>query len=85
MEGGREMSISRLIIPPHTAEHQPVINYSKNNNINIYAQTFINSLTIAQRKQFKKMIENGIEVGRSVAETYGVPLKQFIEEVRSII
>lgn len=81
------MSISPLIIPPHMAEAQPVIDCPHNaaHNATAYAQAFVDSLSDAQRKQFKKMLENGVEVGRSIAETYGVPLKQFIMEVKSII
>ena len=58
----------------------------ENNNgkysIKDYATAFINGMGEVQRNRFKKMLENGIQCGLSVAYNYGIEYEPFIEEVK---
>ena len=47
-----------------------------------YATSFLDGMSEGQRLRFKKMLENGIESGMSVARNYGVDYKDFIKEVK---
>lgn len=47
-----------------------------------YANSFINGLGETQRLRFKKMLENGIESGMSVAKSYNVDYDRFISAVK---
>ena len=47
-----------------------------------YANSFISGLGETQRLRFKKMLENGIESGMSVAKSYNVDYDRFISEVK---
>ena len=50
-----------------------------------YAISFLNGLSNTQRNRFKAMLENNIECGQSVAESYGINYKLFIAEVKKIL
>ena len=50
-----------------------------------HAQTFIDSLSAEQRRRFKKMIEAGVNVGESIAKTYGLDSKEFIKALKQVI
>lgn len=80
--------ISSLIQPPKSK--QPVIAESAttptaSTTAQNAARFFVNGMGEAQRERFKTMLQSGAEVGMSVAQSYGVPLKEFIAEVRKII
>ena len=47
-----------------------------------YANSFINGMGETQRDRFKKMLQNGIECGISVADNYGIDYNEFIQEVK---
>jgi len=49
------------------------------------ARLFVNGMGDAQRERFKAMLQSGVQCGESVARSYGVPLGDFIAEVRKII
>ena len=53
-----------------------------NYSIKDYATAFINGMGEVQRNRFKKMLENGIQCGLSVAYNYGIEYEPFIEEVK---
>jgi hypothetical protein len=53
-----------------------------NYSITEYAKSFINGMGETQRNRFKKMLENGIQCGMSVAESYGIDYEEFIDEVK---
>ena len=50
-----------------------------------YAITFVYGMGKTQRERFKKMLEQGIECGISVADSYGVNYQDFITEVKKIL
>lgn len=49
------------------------------------ARLFVGSMGEAQRERFKMMLQSGVECGQSVAQSYGVPVSEFIYEVKKII
>jgi len=49
------------------------------------ARLFVNGMGDAQRERFKVMLQSGVQCGESVARSYGVPLGDFMAEVRKII
>lgn len=51
-------------------------------SIKDYAYAFITGMDKVQCMRFKKMLENGIECGKSVSESYGVDYDDFIKEVK---
>ncbi len=53
-----------------------------NYTVEEYAKAFINGMEETQRNRFKKMLENGIKCGMSVADNYGINYDEFIEEVK---
>ena len=76
--------INRLInmeVPPIETVSVTHIN-NKNYTIKEYATAFINGMGETQRNRFKKMLENGIKCGMSVADNYGIDYDEFIEEVK---
>ena len=54
-------------------------------SIKDYANSFINGMSDTQRIRFKKMLENNIKCGMSVAENYGINYDDFISEVKKQI
>lgn len=79
--------ISNLIQPPNakaTAEKSSTVQNAATTAQNC-AGLFVNSMGEAQRTRFKKMLESGVPCGQSVAQSYGVPLNEFISEVKKII
>lgn len=48
-----------------------------------YATVFLEGLDKNQKSRFKKMLQNGIESGMSVADSYGINYNDFIVEVKS--
>lgn len=55
---------------------------NENYTIEDYAKSFINGMGETQRGRFKKMLENGIKCGMSVADNYGIDYDEFIKEVK---
>ena len=47
-----------------------------------YAKAFIDGMGETQKARFKKMLENGIKCGMSVADSYDVDYDEFITEVK---
>lgn len=47
-----------------------------------YVVAFIEGMSTTQKQRFKKMLENNIESGMSVAKNYGLDYKEFIKEVK---
>lgn len=47
-----------------------------------YATAFIDGMGETQKERFKKMLENDIKCGMSVAENYGIDYGKFITEVK---
>ena len=56
---------------------------SESSNVKEYAKSFLNGMGEIQRMRFKRMLENGINCGMSVAEGYGVDYNTFIKEVKN--
>lgn len=54
-------------------------------SIEDYAITFVYGMGKTQRERFKKMLEQGITCGESVAYNYGIEYKPFIVEVKRIL
>lgn len=48
-----------------------------------YATVFLDGLDKNQKSRFKKMLQNGIKSGMSVADGYGINYDEFINEVKS--
>lgn len=76
--------ISRLInleVPKITKE---IPSHISNGNYTIqeYAMAFITGMSDTQRERFKKMLENQLQCGMSVAKSYGIDYDEFIEEVK---
>lgn len=67
------------------------IEEEKSNNINgkysiqDYAIAFIYGMGNSQRERFKKMLQNGIKCGESVALNYGVDYNDLMNEVKRIL
>ena len=84
MEGMVKM-INRLInmeVEPISTIIEPIETKNTNYTIEDYAKSFINGMGETQKSRFKKMLENGINCGMSVANSYGVDYDKFIEEVK---
>ena len=54
-------------------------------SIEDYAITFIYGMGKTQRERFKKMLEQGLTCGESIAYNYGIEYKPFISEVKRIL
>lgn len=48
-----------------------------------YVTVFLEGLDKNQKDRFKKMLQNGIKSGMSVADSYGINYDEFINEVKS--
>lgn len=57
-------------------------NSKKEYSIEEYANAFINGMGETQRNRFKKMLENGIKCGMSIADNYHIDYDEFIIEVK---
>ena len=76
--------INRLInmeVSPIPLAKEPIINKGTY-TIEDYARAFINGLGETQKVRFRKMLENGIKCGMSVANNYGIDYDEFIAEVK---
>lgn len=78
--------ISNLIQPPKSknaiiSQNAPTTATTAQN----CARLFVNNMGEAQRERFGAMLQSGAECGQSIAQSYGVPLKEFISEVQKII
>ena len=75
--------INRLInmeVPTIKEVSEPIaVNYS----VKDYANSFINGMSDVQKNRFRKMLQNGIRCGVSVANNYGVNYDEFINEVKN--
>lgn len=78
------MAISKLI-SPLGAYSAPSSSQKDENRAAKCARLFVDGMGDNQRDRFKRMMQSGVEVGRSIAQTYEVPLDEFIDEVRKII
>ena len=75
--------INMEVSPISTKEDTPIQNVNKGvYTIEDYARAFINGMGETQKSRFKKMLENGIKCGLSVADNYGVDYDKFIAEVK---
>ena len=77
--------ISRLIsidVNPVNTKAPIKTKYNAQFTINDYAKSFISGMEKNQLNRFKKMLENNITSGMSVAENYGINYKDFIKEVK---
>ena len=86
MEGMVKM-VNRLInmnIAPIKEVKSILVKPMQNGTFTIqeYAKAFIDGMSEAQKARFKKMLENGIKCGLSVADNYGIDYDEFIEEVK---
>jgi len=80
--------ISNLIQPPKPKSSdaaQADLAPTTSTTAQTAARFFVGSMGEAQRKRFKTMLQSGVECGQSIAQSYGVPLKEFIAEVQKII
>ncbi len=84
MEGMVKM-ISRLIdMNVKTVSNKEKSNkIATNYSIQDYAKAFINGMEKTQLQRFKKMLENNIQAGMSIAENYGIDYNKFITEVKN--
>ena len=60
-------------------------NVKGNYSIQDYAIAFIYGMGNVQRERFKKMLQQGIKCGESVALNYGVDYNDLINEVKRIL
>lgn len=75
--------INMEVSPISTKEDTPVENVNKGvYTMEDYARAFIDGMGETQKSRFKKMLENGIKCGLSVADNYGVDYDKFIKEVK---
>lgn len=79
--------INRLIdmkVSPISTKENPTVESVNRGvyTIEDYARAFINGMGETQKSRFKKMLENGIKCGLSVADNYGVDYDEFIAEVK---
>lgn len=77
--------INRLINMeiPNLAKEKVGVPLAKNAySIEDYATAFIKGMGETQRIRFKKMLENEIRCGMSVADNYGIDYDKFIVEVK---
>lgn len=74
-----KINVSHETITPKTVQTQH--NYS----VQDYAIAFITGLKPTQKERFKKMLENQIECGMSIAESYGIDYNDFITEVKKLL
>ena len=78
--------INRLIdMEISIPKNKLIINGIKSNGdytVEEYAIAFIYGMSESQKDRFKKMLENNIECGMSVAKSYGVDYEDFINEVK---
>lgn len=81
--------INRLInmeISPITVKSNNSIIEKPTNNgkftIEQYANAFIKGMGETQKERFKKMLENNIKCGLSVAQNYNIDYDKFIIEVK---
>ena len=84
MEGWVKM-INKLIdmtVYPITYEKEEVIQNNGVYTIEDYARAFINGMGETQKARFRKMLENNIKCGLSVAQNYDVDYDEFITEVK---
>lgn len=78
--------INRLInMDVHINENIPNQIKSVEGSIQDYAISFLTGMSETQRNRFKKMLENNIECGMSVAKSYGIDYPSFITEVKKIL
>jgi len=78
--------ISNLIQPPKPKNAAMTQDASTTSaTAQIAARFFVGSMGEAQRERFRMMLLSGVECGQSIAQSYGVPLKDFIAEVQKII
>jgi len=80
--------VSNLIQPP-APKNAPAGKKKETDSHSVTAENcarlFVNGMGDAQRERFKLMLQSGIQCGESVARSYGVPLNDFVAEVRKII
>ena len=67
-----------------TATKLPIENNGKF-SIEDYAITFVYGMGKPQRDRFKKMLEQGIKCGESVAYNYGIDYDELIKEIKRIL
>ena len=80
--------INRLIDMNHIIsipKENKISQINENATVQDYAIAFINGLSDTQRERFKKMLENKIECGISVAKSYGIDYNKFITEVKKLL
>lgn len=78
--------INRLInMNPIITNNSYTPNKSMKASITDYAISFLNGLSDTQKNRFKKMLENNIQCGMSVAETYEIDYDDFINEVKKLL
>ena len=74
--------INRLINMDISTSKESNLTQTGEYSIIEYVSSFLDGMSEGQRLRFKKMLENGIESGMSVARNYGVDYKDFIKEVK---
>lgn len=79
--------ISNLIQPPNINKEVVSANSSQTTSTSVQncARLLVNGMGEAQRGRFRTMLQHGVECGRCYAQSYGVPLNEFMEEVQKII
>jgi len=77
--------ISNLIQPPKSKNSITKINKDTSTAVQNCAKLFVSGMGDAQRERFKIMLQNGIQCGESIAKSYGVPLEDFITEIKKLI
>lgn len=50
-----------------------------------HARDFVNSLNPEQRRRFRKMMEQGINVGESLAKTYDLDPTEFMQALKQVL
>ena len=78
--------INRLInMQPITKKVNKITPNNTTATIKDYAIAFVDGLGKTQKDRFKRMLENGILCGMSVADSYGIDYDKFINEVKLIL
>lgn len=81
----KDMDSTLLVQMPVEKSEKRIIPSNGKFSIEDYAIAFVYGMGKKQRDRFKKMIQNNIKCGESVADGYGVDYEQFMSEVKRIL
>lgn len=81
----KDMDSTLLMQMPVEKSEKRIIPTNGKFTIEDYAIAFVYGMGKKQRERFKRMLQNNIKCGESVADSYGVDYEQLIAEVKRIL